>query len=158
MRRSGVRNGLLVVAFAALLLLVTATLRLRSREAARADFDAVTAALIAADPESNEALLAMTRSPRIVAAGAEVFRTTCAACHGASGSGVIAPNLTDRYWIRSPAPAAILRLVRAGAPSRGMPAWEPIIGLERARAATVYVLTLKGRNLPGKAPQGEILE
>jgi cytochrome c oxidase cbb3-type subunit 3 len=158
MARRRERTTALVVVFASASIVVSAALWLRPRAASREELDAATAALIAADPGSSRALLAMAKSPRIVAAGSEVFRRSCAACHGASGSGIIAPNLTDRYWIHSPDPASILKLVRDGIPAKGMPAWEPILGFERARDATVFVLTLKGRNLPGKAPQGEILE
>lgn len=156
MRFESARRVAFVVAIAAACL-AGGALWLRSRAASRGEIDPRTAALVAADPTSSAALLALARIPRIVASGAEVFRTSCAVCHGGNGSGVIAPNLTDRYWIHSPDPAAILKLVREGHPAQGMPAWEPILGFERARDATVFVLSLEGRNLPGKAPQGELV-
>lgn len=148
----------IVFAFGYWFVFHTTKMRPLPREAYRAEVDALLAARIAANPTSNEALAAMSKDPKIVAAGAEVFRTTCAACHGPEGTGIIGPNLTDRNWIHSPAPADILKLVREGVPAKGMPAWEPILGPDRVRNASVYVLTLKGKNLPGKAPQGEIVE
>jgi len=148
----------IVFAFGYWFVFHTAKLRPLPGEAYRAEVDALVAARIAANPTSTEALLAMSRDPKVLAAGAEVFRTTCSACHGPEGAGTIGPNLTDRNWIHPPDAASILKLVREGNPSKGMPAWEPILGPERARNAAIYVLTLKGRGLPGKAPQGDIVE
>ncbi len=73
-------------------------------------------------------------------------------------SGIIGPNLTDGYWIHGTAPADILKPVREGVPAKGMPAWGPMLGPDRVRSASAFVLTLKGKNVPGKAPQGEIVE
>ncbi len=113
------------------------------------------AARIKANPASPEAILALAKDSKAVAEGAEVFRTTCAACHGQHGEGLIGPNLTDRYWLHGAAPADILKTIREGVPAKGMPTWGPILGPERTLRAAAFVLTLKGKNLPGKAPQGE---
>lgn len=136
----------------------TAKLRPLPGESYSQAVEAIVAARIAANPASAEALLALSRDPEALAVGAEVFRTTCAACHGPNGEGIIGPNLTDRNWIHSPDPEEILRGVREGYPTKGMPAWEPIIGPERSLRAAAYVLTLKGKNVAGKAPQGDIVE
>jgi len=136
----------------------TAKLRQQPGESYAAAIEQLVAARIAANPASAEAILALSRDAEQMALGAEVFRTTCAACHGPEGQGIIGPNLTDRYWIHSPDPEEILRGVREGYLSKGMPAWEPIIGPERSLRAAAFVLTLKGKNLEGKAPQGEIIE
>jgi cytochrome c oxidase cbb3-type subunit 3 len=136
----------------------TAKLRPLPRESYAAAVEQIVAARIAANPASDEAILALSRDPEALAKGAEVYRTTCAACHGASGEGVIGPNLTDRAWIHEHSPAEILRGVREGYTSKGMPAWEPIIGAERCLQAAAYVLTLRGQNLAGKAPQGELVD
>lgn len=136
----------------------TAKLRPLPGDTYSAAVEKLAAARAAADPTSAEAILALSRDPAAVAEGAEVFRTTCAACHGLQGEGVIGPNLTDRYWIHDPGPKEILRGVREGYVTKGMPAWEPIIGPERSLRAAAFVLTLKGKNLEGKAAQGEIVE
>jgi cytochrome c oxidase cbb3-type subunit 3 len=39
-----------------------------------------------------------------------------------------------------------------------MLAWEPVLGAERVRSVAAYVNSLKGKNLPGKAPEGEKLK
>jgi cytochrome c oxidase cbb3-type subunit 3 len=41
---------------------------------------------------------------------------------------------------------------------KGMPAWERTLGAERVKAATAYVLTLKGTEVKGKDPQGVLVE
>ena len=136
----------------------TADLRPTPAEAYQAEVEKLVAARIAANPASPEAIRALTRDPEAVAAGAEVFRTTCAACHGQQGEGIIGPNLTDAYWIHGADPETIYNGVMNGYLEKGMPAWGPILGPERALRATAYVLTLQGKNVPGKAPQGDLVE
>lgn len=148
----------IVFSFAYWFVYHTAKIRPLPGESYRQAVEAITAARRDANPASAAALVALSRDAAAMVVGAETFRTTCAACHGLDGEGVIGPNLTDRYWIHSPDPEEILRGVREGYPTRGMPAWEPIIGPERAQKAAAYVLTLKGKDLAGKAPQGEIVE
>jgi hypothetical protein len=42
-----------------------------------------------------------------------------------------------------------------GVLDKGMQAWKDQLGPVRVRQAVAYVLTRKGLNLPGKAPQGK---
>jgi cytochrome c oxidase cbb3-type subunit 3 len=77
------------------------------------------------------------------------------ACHQADGSGLVGPNLTDAYWLHGGQPLDILHTVTNGVPEKGMVAWLSQLGPRRVEDVTVYVLTLKGKNLPGKEPQGE---
>jgi cytochrome c oxidase cbb3-type subunit 3 len=103
-----------------------------------------------AAPGASESLLALSSDEATLAAGADVFRTTCAACHGAVGEGRVGPALTDSTWIHGSDPAAILRGVREGYVARGMPAWEPILGAERTRQAAAFVVSL-ARSAPEPA-------
>ena len=41
-----------------------------------------------------------------------------------------------------------------GVPAKGMVAWGDQLGPARVQKVVAYVLTLKGTNVPGKAPQG----
>jgi mono/diheme cytochrome c family protein len=97
-------------------------------------------------------LLELARDPETVGRGADVFRTTCAACHGAAGEGLVGPSLVDRQWIHGDRPETILAGVHDGYPGRGMPGWEPILGRERSAEAAAYVLTLADREAPDRAP------
>lgn len=148
----------IVFAFAYWFVYHTAKLRPLPGESYAKAVEEIVAARIAANPASAEAIVALSRDPEALAVGAEVFRTTCAACHGPNGEGIIGPNLTDNRWIYGYDPETILKGVREGYLTKGMPAWEPILGPEKCVRAAAYVLTLKGTNLEGKAPQGDIVE
>lgn len=132
----------------------TADLRPTPNEAFRERVAAIVAARASADAIAPEAIVALTSDAEAMAAGAEVYRTTCAACHGLEGQGLIGPNLTDRYWLHGAGPADILRVIRDGVPAKGMPAWGGMLGSERSVRAAAFVLSLRGKNLEGKEPQG----
>jgi cytochrome c oxidase cbb3-type subunit III len=116
------------------------------------------AQLMALGDLSDAQLVEMSKNPAIVKQGAEIYATTCFACHLANGGGQIGPNLTDDFWLHGGAPTQILKTVRDGVPDKGMLAWKQQLGEEKVRAVTAYVLTIVGTNVPGgKAPQGEKL-
>lgn len=91
-----------------------------------------------------------------VAEGKQVFTSTCVACHGPAGGGIVGPNLTDEYWLHGGAPDQIYQTVRDGVPVKGMPSWGPQLGADRVQSVVAYVLTLRNTNVPGgKPPQGD---
>lgn len=147
--------GSIVFSFGYWFVYHTAKLRPQPREVYEQRVAELVAARIAANPSSPEAIVALSKDPEAVAAGAEVFRTTCAACHGLRGEGIIGPNLTDRYWIHGARPEDVLKAVTEGFATKGMPGWGPMLGPERSIRAAAYVLTLRNTNVPGKEPQGE---
>ncbi len=120
----------------------------------KADVDALKKARAAANPTSEEALTTLGASAEAVAEGQKVFASTCAACHGQNAEGLVGPNLTDKFWLHGNASKDILKAVGEGFPEKGMPAWGPVIGDTKARNVTAFVLSLRGKNLPGKEPQG----
>ena len=116
------------------------------------------AQLMALGDLTDAQLVEMSKNPAIVKQGAEIYATTCFACHLANGGGQIGPNLTDEFWMHGGLPTQILKTVRDGVPDKGMLAWKQQLGEEKVRAVTAYVLTMVGTNVPGgKAPQGEKL-
>ena len=120
------------------------------------DAERIQAAAAASGPApTNESLAALTADPARVEAGREVFLQFCVACHLADGSGLVGPNLTDGYWLHGGKPLEILTTVTKGVPEKGMVAWLPQLGPQRVKDVTVYVLTIQGKDLPGKAPEGE---
>jgi len=122
------------------------------------DVKALEAARAKAEPTSPEALVALSKDPAAVAEGEKVFVSTCVACHGPHGEGLVGPNLTDKFWLHGAGPEAILKSVIGGYPDKGMPPWGPVLGPEKTRKVVAFVLSIKGKNLPGKAPQGEPVE
>lgn len=107
-------------------------------------------------PMGDDILLALAQDAQTTSAGKQAFQQNCAACHGAEGQGLIGPNLTDGHWMHGGKPVAIHKTISEGVVAKGMPAWGRTLGAERVRALAAYVLTLKGKNVPGgKPPQGE---
>src|SRR5205823_755771 len=47
----------------------------------------------------DESTVKEISEPSELAAGKELFISTCAACHGKFGEGGVGPNLTDEYWM-----------------------------------------------------------
>lgn len=123
------------------------------QEMARAD-EAAAALAEARGAVDDDTLVAMAADGTQTAEGQVVFGQYCAACHGAQGEGGIGPNLTDKNWLHGGKPTQILEVVASGVPAAGMPAWKPILGNSKVEQVTAYLLTLKGKHLPGKAPEG----
>lgn len=124
-------------------------------EAYRMEIEALKQARASANPMSPEAVLALAKDATALAEGQQVFATTCAACHGQQGEGLIGPNLTDGFSIHGVTPQAILESVTQGYPDKGMPPWGQLLGPDKTRKVAAYVLTLPGKNVPGKSPQGQ---
>jgi cytochrome c oxidase cbb3-type subunit 3 len=103
----------------------------------------------------DDELMSAARSDSMVAAGKQAFTTNCVACHGSKAEGNIGPNLTDANWLHGGAPAQIFSTIRDGVPAKGMPSWGAILGQDAVKTLAAYVITLRGTNVPGKAPQGE---
>ncbi|MEO7432332.1 MAG: cytochrome-c oxidase, cbb3-type subunit III [Dokdonella sp.] len=80
---------------------------------------------------------------RLAALGKPRFEGICAACHGVTGTGnqaIGAPNLTDDIWLHGGGDLDAVRLAINNGRSGVMPAWEPVIGNDRARLAVAWVL------------------
>ena len=86
------------------------------------------------------------------------FGVRCAQCHAAEGQGLIGPNLTDDHVIHGDGTVmAIYEVVSHGVPNKGMPAWELQLQPIEVRKLAAFVATLRGKNLPGKPPEGRDL-
>jgi cytochrome c oxidase cbb3-type subunit 3 len=107
-------------------------------------------------PPSAEQLAAAAQNPQLVAAGKQQFLTSCAACHGGQGEGLIGPNLTDDYWLHGGKLTDIYATVASGVAGKGMPPWGRALAPDRLKGVVAFISTLQGTNPPGgKPPQGE---
>ncbi|HEY1098654.1 MAG TPA: cbb3-type cytochrome c oxidase N-terminal domain-containing protein [Myxococcota bacterium] len=113
-------------------------------------------AVAAAPVLDDAALLAMTKDAAVVERGRAVYAASCVACHADKGQGLVGPNLTDDVWVHDNAPLALVQLIGEGVLTKGMPAWKPALGAEKVKDVAVFVLTLKGTHVAGKAPEGTI--
>jgi cytochrome c oxidase cbb3-type subunit III len=103
---------------------------------------------------SEASLAQKAADAKVTARGAEVFAMRCASCHGADGSGLIGPNLTDDRQLHGASRLDLYRVVRGGVPGTAMVAWGEQLAPADLVAATAYAIILRGKNLPGKPPEG----
>jgi cytochrome c oxidase cbb3-type subunit III len=102
----------------------------------------------------DEKLWAMSKDPKVVAAGEATYKTTCVACHApdlsAHIAGVKLPGmpLNDKEWKHGGNPTQLLTIVRKGAPdlTKGMPPWEPQLGITRVIEVVAFVLSKHDKN------------
>ena len=106
-------------------------------------------------PASDEVLLALAKDDATVQQGQQQFQQQCSGCHGAQAQGLIGPNLTDSAWLHGAQPMDLHKVVTEGVVAKGMPAWGRTLGPTRVRAVVAWLLTVKGTNVLGKAPEGE---
>jgi cytochrome c oxidase cbb3-type subunit III len=85
--------------------------------------------------------------PETLKAGAAVFATNCASCHGEDAKGKLdvgAPNLTGTRWIYGSDAETIYNTVWGG--RRGyMPSWENRLSAIERKILVLYLLDLRGR-------------
>lgn len=102
---------------------------------------------------SIDDLVTASKDDKRVAAGAAIFATNCAACHGPKGNGLVGPNLTDEFFMHGGAPENVYKVLSQGVLAKGMPSWTHL-GKDKMQDLTAYVLSLIGTNVAGKAPEG----
>lgn len=102
-------------------------------------------------------ILAYMEDPTWLSVGKSVFATNCVSCHGADGQGVTGPNLTDESFINVRAIEDIAKVVNDGANGGAMPAWSNRLHPNEVVLVASYVATLRGRDLPGRAAEGNAI-
>lgn len=97
-------------------------------------------------------LSGLASDPIRASRGEGTFKTTCAACHGASGKGnqaLGAPKLSDSVWLYGSSENAIVEAILKGHNGH-MPAHEEILTPERIRMLTAYVWGLSNTGAAGQ--------
>jgi cytochrome c oxidase cbb3-type subunit 3 len=93
-------------------------------------------------------------TPAMVAAGEEIYKANCVACHGEDMLGKIGPNLLDTVWIHGGTPEQIEHTISVGVPEKGMLTWGPILGPEKVAQVAAYVVE-KNREATGHPDEHE---
>jgi cytochrome c oxidase cbb3-type subunit 3 len=107
----------------------------------------------------NEQLLERdAHDPKIVEHGASVFAVRCVSCHTADGHGLIGPNLTDLFQLHGTTRMDIFTTIRGGVAGTPMLAWGEQLPPTDVVAVAAFATTLRGKNIPGKEPQGHPVE
>ncbi|TCD01808.1 c-type cytochrome [Pedobacter psychroterrae] len=103
----------------------------------------------------NENNVEQSKDAPVLQAGAGLFKTACAPCHGEKGEGIVGPNLTDEFWLHGGTVKDIFKTIKYGVPDKGMIAWEKTMRPKQIADITSYIMSLKGSKPAGaKAPQG----
>lgn len=90
--------------------------------------------------------------------GKSVFKGNCVSCHGANGEGQVGPNLTDDFGKNLKVLGDIPKVINNGAAGGNMPSWKTRLHPNEVAVVAAYVASLRGQNLPGRAPEGEKME
>lgn len=80
-----------------------------------------------------------------LAAGHQIFNTTCAACHNSDGTGSTvlgAPDFTNNIWLYGSSQTQVEYTVRNGR-NGVMPAWNDIFGPEKVHLVATYIYSLQ---------------
>lgn len=93
----------------------------------------------AADPAAL--LASAVGDPQAIASGKAVYTSSCAACHGADGSGAIGPNLKDATWLYGGEPSQIAHVIGEGT-AKGMPPFKASLSPAQLAELTAYVHSL----------------
>lgn len=106
----------------------------------------------------DEKTVTLLSEPTDLAAGKEIYTTSCAACHRADAGGQIGPNLTDDNWILGGGIKNLFHTIaNGGRDGKGMIAWKGTLKPKEIQEVASYILSLKGSNpVDPKAPDGEV--
>jgi cytochrome c oxidase cbb3-type subunit 3 len=96
----------------------------------------------------------MAANPVFTEAGKQTYASLCVACHLPSLRGktenpaAVGPDLTDTAWIHGGTPQEIYVTLKNGVLTKGMPAWEPILGQKKTVELVAYVLSYHKKGEP----------
>ena len=75
--------------------------------------------------------------------GEQIFRSTCAACHGLDGrGGEHAPNIATEPRVQGMDDDALAKVITNGIPAAGMPGFGSSLKPEQIRSVVTYLRTL----------------
>ncbi|MBN8696562.1 MAG: c-type cytochrome [Bacteroidetes bacterium] len=106
----------------------------------------------------DETSVTMLEDKAKIAEGENIFKSTCAPCHGSLGEGnQIGPNLTDDYWLHGGSIKDIFKTIKYGYPDKGMQSWQAQYSPAEIQMLASYVKSIRGTNPPnGKEKQGDL--
>lgn len=99
------------------------------------------------DVKNDTLFWEMSQNAVFTDAGKQTFNSLCVQCHLASLKGkgenpaAVGPNLVDTAWIHGGTPKEIYQTVAQGVLTKGMPAWEPVLGQKKVAEVVAYVLS-----------------
>jgi len=107
----------------------------------------------------DEATVTFSDDPAVIESGKKIYDMQCASCHRDDGGGNIGPNMTDAYWIHGGSMSDIFKIIKYGAPQKGMISWEALLSPTQMRDVSSYIMSLAGTDPPNaKGPQGDLYQ
>jgi cytochrome c oxidase cbb3-type subunit 3 len=107
----------------------------------------------------DESTVKMLTDAADLATGKDVYKASCAACHGQSGEGGVGPNLCDDYWLHGGSVQDVFKSIKYGWVEKGMKSWKEDLSPMQIAQITSFIKSIRGTNPPnGKAPQGDIFK
>lgn len=106
----------------------------------------------------NEAtIVSLMHDDRMMAVARGMFIGNCAQCHGRDGGGINGVNLTDEHYKNITSLPEMLTVINRGAGAGAMPAWENRLSQNERILLTSYAASLRGSNVAGRGPEGELI-
>lgn len=103
----------------------------------------------------NASFFKLMGDPKWMNMAESMFRGNCVSCHAANGEGNIGPNLTDDSFKNIKVMTDIFKVISNGANAGAMPAQSGRYTKNEMVLLSAYVASLRGKNLPGRAAEGE---
>ena len=92
-----------------------------------------------------------------LAEGKKLFTSSCAACHGPEGGGIVGPNLTDDYWLHKGSLSDVFKIIKYGVPEKGMKSWKDDFSPVQIANISSFIKSINGtKPANAKEPQGEL--
>ena len=86
----------------------------------------------------------------------QLFKTTCASCHGQELTGGMAGSLIDNQWMTEGTDTALANAIKNGIVSAGMPAFGETLNEEQIRTLVVYIREAGARAKQAKQPESQM--
>jgi len=85
----------------------------------------------------------------------DLFKSTCASCHGETLTGGMAGSLVDKTWLSSGTDQALTDAIKKGIASAGMPAFGSVLTDEEVRTLVVYIREAGAKAAQQQTPESE---
>ena len=86
----------------------------------------------------------------------QLFKTTCASCHGQELTGGMAGSLVDSQWLTEGTDDALMNAIKNGIVSAGMPAFGATLSDEQVRTLVVYIREAGAKAKQATQPESQM--
>lgn len=86
----------------------------------------------------------------------DLFKSTCASCHGETLTGGMAGSLVDKEWLTKGTDEALSNAIKKGIAKAGMPAFGGVLSDEEVRTLVVYIREAGAKIEQQKSPESQL--